>query len=118
MLQLHPAAAELRDRHFRMAREDDDRGAVEEALDPLPHLFLESRVAGADALVDQQDIVMRGGGDSKRQPREHAGRIGAHWQPQKIAELGEFGDFVELGGDLGPTHSHHIAAQINVLDAG
>jgi hypothetical protein len=53
MLQLHPAAAELRDQHFRMGREDNDRGAVEKALDPLPRLLPERRVAGADPLVDQ-----------------------------------------------------------------
>ena len=63
MLQLHPAVAELRDRHFRMAREDDDRGAVEEALNPQPHLLPKRRVAGADPLVDQQD---------SRAPREDA----------------------------------------------
>ena len=41
MLHLHPATAKFRDHRFRMARENDDRGAVEEALDPLPHLLLE-----------------------------------------------------------------------------
>ena len=53
MLHFHPAVAELRDHHFRMACEDDDRGAVEKALDPLLRFLLERRVAGADALVDQ-----------------------------------------------------------------
>jgi hypothetical protein len=51
MLQLHPAAAELRNQHFRMGREDDDRGAVEKALDPLPRLLPERRVAGADPAI-------------------------------------------------------------------
>ena len=50
-LQLHPAAAELRNQHFRMGREDDDRGAVEKALDPLPRLLPERRVAGADPAI-------------------------------------------------------------------
>src|SRR5450631_2587630 len=118
MLQLHPAAAELRDQHFRMGREDDDRGAVEKALDPPPRLLPERRVAGADPLVDQQNIFMRGGRDGEGQPREHAGRIGAHRQRQEIAELGEFGDIVELGRDLAPAHAHHVAAQINILEAG
>src|SRR5665811_2384725 len=118
MLQLHPAAAELRNQHFRMGREDDDRGAVEKALDPPPRLLPERRVAGADPLVDQQNIFMRGGRDGEGQPREHAGRIGAHRQRQEIAELGEFGDIVELGRDLAPAHAHHVAAQINILEAG
>ena len=63
MIHPHPAAAELRDQRFRVAREDDDRGAVEEALNPQPHLLPKRRVAGADPLVDQQD---------SRAPREDA----------------------------------------------
>ena len=118
MLHLHPAVAELRDHRFRMAGEDDDRSAVEKAFDPLLRLLLERRVAGTDALVDQQNIVVCGGRDRKGQPREHAGGIGAHRQRQEIAELGEFRDIVELGRNLAPAHAHHAAAQINVLDAG
>ena len=57
MFHLHPAIAELRDQRFRMTGKDDDRSAAEQALDPLLRLLLEFRVASADALVDQQNIV-------------------------------------------------------------
>src|SRR5487761_1964117 len=72
VLHLHPAGAEFRDQPFRMARQDDDRGAVEKVLDALLRLFLERRVAGAHPLVDQQDVVTRGGRDREGEPREHA----------------------------------------------
>ena len=39
-------------------------------------------------------------------------------QFEEVAEFGEIGDFIELARDLAPAHAHHVAAQINVLDAG
>src|SRR5215831_15715243 len=117
-LQLHAAAAELADQRFRMAGEDDDRGAVKKAFDALVRLLAEGFVAGADAFVDQENIALRRGGDGKGQPREHAGRIGSQRQRQEITQFGEVGDLVELGCDLTPVHAQHVAAQINVLDSG
>src|ERR1019366_241564 len=37
---------------------------------------------------------------------------------QKIAELGEFGNIVELDRYLAASHAHHVAAQINILEPG
>ena len=93
-----------------MAGEDNDRRRLEQGFDTRAGLFLEGGVAGADAFVDEQDVVAQRGGNAEGEAGLHAGRIDLHGQFEEIAQIGEAGDFGDAVADLGPAHAEQRAA--------
>ena len=77
--------------------------------------FWKDAVAGGQRLVDQQHVVVLGGGDGEAQPGAHAGGVRPHRQGDEVALLvdaGEVDDVLVALLDLLAGHAHGQAAEV------
>ena len=79
-----------------MGGDDDDLDAAEELIDAAPGLLLEQGIAGADVLVDEEDVGRADRRHRKGEARRHAGGINAQGEPEIFAELGELLDVGDI----------------------
>jgi hypothetical protein len=101
-----------------MACEDQDSGALDQALQPGLGLLQKIGVHGADAFVEQQDLGVDAGDHAHRQPDPHAGGVRAQRHRQVFTQLGELGDLIDLGQHLLSGLPQEQAADDDVLVAG
>src|SRR5262249_45408640 len=80
--------------------------------------LLEEQVARGEYLVDQQDFRALGSRDGKRQPHQHARGIAANRQIEKITQLGEFFDLLELRLDRFGFFALQVGTEVDILPAG
>src|SRR5581483_5806283 len=77
----------------------------------------EGKVAGAEDLVDQQNLRLNGSSDGERQTHEHAGGGVADGDIEEAAEVAEVGDLLHLGANGARRLTLQVAAVKNVLPA-
>src|SRR5687768_5746416 len=84
----------------------------------LPQALLLKRcIANRQHFVDDQNVRFEVRRDCKCQPHVHAARITFDRSVDKLVELCESHDLVELPRDLGPLHSQHGAVEKDVFAA-
>ncbi len=93
-------------------------GIGEQALHPLHRTSLERPIAHRQSLIDQQYVRVHGGGDGELQPGPHPRRVGAERSVERLAQLGELDDLVDVGIDLGGGHPQGETAQPDVPHPG
>ena len=113
-VQPKPGRADPPEQVFLVARHHGDAGAVDQRVHALGGLFLEVLVAGADPLVQQQDLRREGRGHGEGQAHGHAGGIGAHRHVDELAETRKRCDFGNFLGGLPIGQAVHETAQDDV----
>ena len=102
-----------------VAREENrDVSVLDEVLDTAPAFLLEEHVADGERLVNDEDVGLGDGGDSKRDARDHAGGEILHGHVDEVGQLGEIDDLLEMCVDelLGVAEQH--AVEVDVLARG
>ena len=98
---------------------DDENGcAISELAHPCLGLGGEAGIAGAKALVDQQDVRLDRGGDGEAEAHQHAGGIDANRQIEIAAEFGEIGDLSGACPDMLQGQAEVKATGNDILAAG
>lgn len=91
---------------------------VDEVLDTLLAFLLEEHVANGERLVNDKDVGLGDGGDSKRDARDHAGGEVLHGHVYEIGQLGEVDDLLEVRVDELLGVAEESAVEVDVLTRG
>ena len=111
--------AEALDRVHVVAHEEH-RPAVSarDVLHTPQALLLELRVADRQHLVHDQHLGLEMRRHRKREPHLHAARVAFDGSIEKLADVGESHDLIELLLDLRPPHAEDGTAHVHVFAAG
>lgn len=102
-----------------MAHEQDgDVAIVDEVLDALLAFLLEEHVANGERLVNDEDVGLGDGGDSKRDARDHAGGEVLHGHVHEVGQLGKLDDLLEVSVDELFGVAEQRAVEVDVLASG
>src|ERR1043166_547430 len=118
MLQPDGALTQLRQYLEVMADRDDDPGACQVILDARLSFLLKGEIAGAENLVDQQDLRLAGGGDGKGQAHDHSCRVAAQREIEELAKLTEIGNIRNFPLDGSGGFALKVGAVPDVLPTG
>src|ERR1700687_2850856 len=101
---------------FRYSDHGRDRGA--EFLQSLGASIAKCAIAGAQRLIEQQQLELNVRRDGKPQPRGHAARIGPELTIDPVFETSVFNDGGDRTADLAIGHAEDCSLQENVLATG
>ena len=80
-------------------------------------LLLKFGIPNGKYLVHDEDFRLKVGGHGKGKAHVHAGGVALDRRVEKLGDLGELDDVVELASDLRPGHAQNGAVQVDVLAA-
>ncbi len=98
-----------------MGGENDDARSLDQSVDALLGTLDKPHIAGAKALIEDQNFRLDRRCDGETQPGQHPGRIGADRKGHKIAEFGKLFDLGGLFQDLAARHAQKQPAGEHIL---
>lgn len=119
LLDPHRALADALDLVHGVAHEQHgDVAVLDEVLDAALALLLEEHVADGERLIDDEDVGLGDGGDGEGDARDHSGGEVLHGHVDKVGQLGEVDDLLEMGIDELLGIAEQGAVEVDVLARG
>lgn len=114
----HDIAAELTDK-LDIVGDKDDRTALGQLSHDIEAFDGESHVTHRQHFIEDENIRLNeNDGDRKTQPDLHPGTVGSDRGIDCFVQLGEFDDFIELGGDFFFVQSEDGAIDVDIFPPG
>src|SRR5213593_2031952 len=87
------------------------RPALPESIQPLQALLLKNLVTDGKNLIDDKDVGLDGGGNSKSQAEHHAGGVRAQRRIDKVAHVSKLHNLPKQVPDLRPRMSEKSSVE-------
>ncbi len=87
----------------------------DEAVDGARAFELEAGVADGERFVDDEDVGLHVGGDGEGEAHDHAAAVRFDRLIEEVTDLGEGGDGLDLGVDLGAGEAEDGGVEVDVF---